>query len=94
MPLPLEAEVKLSELAKESGDFSLFGIFINPQTGEMGTYSSHGVEPGKVLGFLQQSVNMMVTAAANNELEYIGGENGMAQGSTTQTAGGKIGIVN
>lgn len=94
MPLPLEAEAKLGEFAEQSGDFALFGIFLNPATGEMGTYSSHGMEPGAVLGFLQRAVEQMVTAAANNELEYIGGNDGMAQGSTAQTAtGGKIGLV-
>lgn len=94
MPLPLEAEAKLNEFAEQSGDFALFGIFLNPVTGEMGTYSSHGMEPGAVLGFLQRAVEQMVTAAANNELQYIGGNDGMAQGSTPQTAaGGKIGLV-
>lgn len=74
MPLPFEVEARLTEFSAASGDFALFGIFINPQTGEMGTYSSHGLEPGVVLGFLQRSVDQMVTAAANNELEYIGGK--------------------
>lgn len=93
MPIPLKAEAKLGEFAAESGDFSLFGIAVNPETGEMATFSSHGVEPGRVLGFLQQAVNTMVTAAVNNELEYIGGSDGMAQGSTAQAAGGKIELV-
>lgn len=94
MPLPLEAEGKLSEFAEESGDFALFGMFLNPKTGEMGTYSSHGLSPGKVLGFLQDAVHQMVTAAANNELEYIGGPN-EAEGQTTQEPiGGKLELVN
>jgi hypothetical protein len=74
MPLPLEAEQKLTEFSEESGNFVLFGIAVNPSTGEMATYSSHQLAPGKVLGFLQHAVEAMVTAAANNELEYIGGE--------------------
>lgn len=91
MPLPLEAEAKLSEFAEESGDFALFGIAMNPHTGEMATFSSHGLEPGRVLGFLQSAVTQMVNAAANNELEYIGGPNG-AEGQTTQepTTGGNL----
>lgn len=92
MPLPLEAEAKLSEFAAEAGGFALFGIALNPQTGEMATFSSHGIEPGKVLGFLQSAVEQMVTAAANNELIYIGGSDGMAQGSTKK--GGKLELVN
>lgn len=93
MPLPLEAEAKLSEFAAESGDFALFGIFLNPRTGEMGTYSSHGLEPGRVLGFLQEAVSQMVTAAANNELEYIGGDDATEIHAQTAATGGKIGLV-
>jgi hypothetical protein len=96
MPLPLEAEAKLNEFAEQSGDFALFGIFLNPATGEMGTYSSHGMEPGAVLGFLQRAVEQMVTAAANNELEYIGGndaERTVRSNELSQAAGAKIGLV-
>lgn len=96
MPLPLEAEAKLGEFAEQSGDLALFGIFLNPATGEMGTYSSHGMEPGAVLGFLQRAVEQMVTAAANNELQYIGGndaEGTVRQNELSQAAGGKIGLV-
>lgn len=90
MPLPLEAEERLTEFGAASGDFALFGIFLNPRTGEMGTYSSHGMEPGAVLGFLQRAVEQMVTAAANNELEYIGGDNGETHECGT---GSKIEII-
>ena len=41
MPLSFEAEEKLTEFHAAAGDFVLFGIFLNPVTGEMGTYSSH-----------------------------------------------------
>lgn len=78
MPLTLEAQERLNEFAAASDGLALLGIMLNPQTSEMGTYSSHGLPPGAVLGFLQRAVEQMVTAAANNELEYIGGENGMA----------------
>jgi hypothetical protein len=93
MPMTLKAQKKLSEFADESEGFAIFGIMLNPGTGEMATYSSHGVEPGAVLGFLQRAVEQMVGAAASGELEYIGGNDGMAQGSTTQAQGGKIGLV-
>lgn len=100
MPLSFKAEAKLTEFSVESGDFALFGIFLDPQTGEMGTYSSHGLEPGSVLGFLQNAVAQMVTAAANNELEYIGGDNATpVQSKKTvpspqrAATGGKIGLV-
>jgi hypothetical protein len=93
MPLPFEAEAKLVEFSVEAEGFALFGIALNPETGEMATFSSHGMEPGAVLGFLQNAVAQMVTAAANNELEYIGGDNALAKGSTAQNTGGKIGIV-
>lgn len=73
MPLSHEVEIALDGLAAVSGDHVLFGIFLNPQTGECGTYSSHGVKPGKVLAFLQDTVEQMITAAANNELQYVGG---------------------
>lgn len=92
MPMSLEAQKKLDEFAAASDGFALFGIMLNPATGEMGTYSSHGIEPGRVLGFLQEAVNQMVTAAANNELEYIGGDDATSlqpQGA----AGGKIELV-
>lgn len=91
MPLPFAAERKVAEFAEEAGDFALFGIFLNPRTGEMGTYSSHGMETGRVLGFLQEAVNQMVTAAANNELEYIGGDD--AQTVQPQAQGANIGLV-
>ena len=84
MSLPFDAEAKLEELSLVSGDYSLFGIFLNPKTGEMGTYSSHNFPPGRVLGFLQNAVEQMISAAANNELEYVGGDNGLAQGSTAE----------
>lgn len=96
MPLPFEAEKKLTEFGAVSGDFALFGIALNPVTGEMATYSSHGMQPGAVLGFLQRAVEQMVTAAANNELEYIGGSDGEAEtGQTAQTeaTGGRIELV-
>jgi hypothetical protein len=93
MPMSLEAQKKLNEFAEASDGFALFGIMLNPGTGEMATYSSHGMPPGAVLGFLTRAVEQMVTAAANNELEYIGGDNALAQGEITQTTGGKIGLV-
>lgn len=97
MPLPFKAEDKLNEFSAASGDFALFGIALNPKTGEMATFSSHGIAPGRVLAFLQDAVHQMITAAANNELEYIGGEDGMAQGSSPKeirtATGGKIGLV-
>lgn len=73
MPLPEESAKALKELAETSGDFTLMGIFVNPITSEMGTFSSHGFEPGKILGFLQNAVTTMVSAAANGELEYVNG---------------------
>lgn len=73
MPLPNEAQIALAKVGEKSGSYSLFGIFLNPETGEMGTFSSHGFEPGKVLGFLQNAVTTMVDAAANGELEYVNG---------------------
>lgn len=93
MPMSLKAQEKLNEFAEASDGFALFGIMLNPSTSEMATYSSHGMAPSAVLGFLTRAVEQMVTAAANNELEYIGGEDALAQGSTAQTAGGKIGLV-
>ena len=87
MPIPLIAQEMLANFADKSGEFLLFGIFINPVTGEMGTYSSHGLPPGQVLGFLQRSVETMVTAAANNELEYIGGDDATL---ATEAAGGNL----
>lgn len=96
MPLPFEAEERLTDFSQASGDFALFGIFLNPVTGEMGTYSSHGLAPGAVLGFLQNAVAQMVTAAANNELEYIGGSDGETQTRTTaqsEATGGKIELI-
>ena len=92
MPLPLAAERKVEEFAEVAGDFALFGIFLNPRTGEMGTYSSHGIESGRVLGFLQEAVTQMVTAAANNELEYIGGDDATSVQPQSST-GGKIELV-
>ena len=80
MPMSLEAQKKLDEFADESDGFALFGIMLNPGTGEMATYSSHGMEPGAVLGFLQSAVQQMVSAAVSGELEYIGGEDALAQG--------------
>lgn len=96
MPLPLEAEEKLTEFGAASGDFALFGIALNPVTGEMATYSSHGMQPGAVLGFLQRAVEQMVTAAANNELEYIGGSDGKTNeraDSSTEGSGGRNELV-
>lgn len=96
MPLPIEAQERLGEFGNASEDFALFGIFLNPATREMGTYSSHGMEPDAVLGFLQRAVEQMVTAAANNELEYIGGDDGQTHelgNSGTQSNGGKIALV-
>lgn len=96
MPLPVKSKIKLNEFADRAEGFALFGIFINPETGEMGTYSSHGIEPGAVLGFLQNSVNTMIAAAANNELEYIGGDDGQGTvrpNEVSQATGGKLGLV-
>lgn len=100
MPLPLEAEGKLEEFAEASEGFALFGIMLNPATGEMGTYSSHGIAPGAVLGFLQRAVNQMLDAAASGELEYIGGEDatslqpqGITPAPQRNATGGKIGLV-
>ena len=92
MPLPLEAQTRLTEFSAESGDFALFGLALNPVTGECCTYSSHGLPPGQVLSFLQKAVKQMFDAAMSGELEYVGGEDGEAQ--TGQTAqGDKIGLV-
>jgi hypothetical protein len=93
MPLSPQAQERLAEFSVASGDFALFGIALNPVTGELATYSSHGLPCGAVLGFLQRAVEQMVNAAASGELEYIGGNDGMAQGSTPETEGGKIGLV-
>lgn len=96
MPMSLEAQNKLNEFAEESDGFALFGIMLNPSTGEMATYSSHGMPPGAVLGFLQNAVNQMLNAAVNNELEYIGGEDGQTHergNSSAKSSGGKIGLV-
>ena len=94
MPLTLEAEDRLTHFAEASGDFCLFGIAMNPVTGEMATFSSHQLPPGAVLGFLQQAVTQMITAAANQRIRRIqprgGSKDGMAQGSTPQTEGGNI----
>ena len=91
MPLPKEAQDRLTEFSAESGDFALFGIALNPVTGECCTYSSHGLPPGQVLSFLQKAVKQMFDAAMSGELEYIGGEDG--QTLQSQAAGGKIEIV-
>lgn len=91
MPLPIQAEEKLTELAAVSGGFALFGICLNPETGECATFSSHGMEPGQVLGFLHQTVNRMIQAAVDGELEYIGGND--AKGPVQQNQaphGGKL----
>lgn len=97
MPISIKAQQKLNEFAEASDGFVLFGIMLNPSTGEMATYSSHGLPPGAVLGFLQNAVIQMVNAAANNELEYIGGDDDTALQSqetlSAAQAGGKIGLV-
>ena len=91
MPLSPEAEAMLSEFAEVSGEFTLMGLAMNATTGEIATFSSHQFAPGQVLGFLQRGVQEMVTAAANNELEYIGGED--AEMASKGSTGGKIGLV-
>jgi len=91
MPLPFEAQKKLTEFSAESGDFALFGVAFNPVSGECCTYSSHGLPPGQVLSFLQKAVKQMFEAAMNGELEYVGVEDD--QTVQPQAAGGKIGLV-
>lgn len=91
MPLPYETGKPLTDLANAAGEFTLFGIFLNPRTGEMGTYSSQGFAPGQVLGFLKQAVDQMLDAAVSGELQYVGGED--AEGSIQQNEaprGGRI----
>lgn len=87
MPLSPTVHALLDEIAKESGDYTLLGIFINPESGEMGTYCSHGFEPGAILGILQNVVTEMVTAAINGNLQMPGEPYGIeAQGKTPEGA--------
>lgn len=84
----------LEEVAKESGDFTLFGIFINPETGEMGTYCSHAFEPGAILGLLQNMVTEMVTAAMSGNLQMPGECHGTeTQGKTQGETDGKAYLI-
>lgn len=93
MPLPEETGKPLTELANAAGEFSLFGIFLNPQTGEMGTYSSSGFQPGQVLGFLKQAVDQMLSAAMNGELQYVGGEDAKGTVRPNKANGGKLELI-
>lgn len=68
MPLPKAVWDKLEEVNEVSEGFALFGLFINTSTGEIGTYSSDGFQPGAVLGFLQNATQQMIDAAMNGEL--------------------------
>jgi hypothetical protein len=64
---------KLAEFEKEAKGYALVGLFIDPVSECMGTYSTHNLPPGAVLGLLKQAVDKMLDAAGNNELEFIGG---------------------
>ena len=91
MPLPIAVEPATEALATALGPFTLMGIFLNPQTGEMGIYSSHGIASGAVLGFLQQAINELIGAMANGELELADGNDQAGSGETAQgTFGGTI----
>lgn len=86
MPLSNKAYNALAKLADVSGDFTLFGIYLNPVTGEMGTYSSQPFSPGQVLGFLQRSTEEMLEAAKRGELQ------GVNDGEAGKTKEGSNGI--
>lgn len=90
MPLPNEATKKLAQVGYHLGDFTLMGLFVNPQTGEMGTYSSHEIEPGAILGFLQEAVAQMVAQMQSGVLVPAGDEDGTAR-KTAEVEG--FGIV-
>ena len=86
MPLPKEAERKLNQVGYSLGDFTLIGLFINPATGEMGTYSTHGMEPGAILAFLEKGVTAMVAQLRGGALIAEGDYDGKSQTGETEKA--------
>ena len=71
MPLNAKAITLLDQLSQADENFTLFGLAINPATGEMGTFCSSPFEPGQILGFLHEGVLAMTEAAKNGELEGV-----------------------
>lgn len=90
MPLSVRANELLKELAEEASSYTLVGLLMDPATGEIGTFSSHYIPPGVVVGFLQRGTEALVSAMREGQLEAIDG----TAGTTAQSSDSGEGYVN